>query len=113
MKEIKLMNLKLVNFKGIKELEINFDGKDTSIYGENGTGKTTIFDAFVWLLFDKDSLNNSTQNFGIKTLDAVGNIIHKLDHEVEAVLLVDDKKLTLKKTYREQWTKKRGTNTEN
>src|SRR5690625_1293261 len=112
MKRIKLLNMKLVNFKGIKGLEINFNGIDTNIYGENAAGKTTIFDAFVWLLFNKDSQNNSTNRMGIKTLDSAGNVIHKLDHEVEATLSVDDKNTTLKKVYKEIWTRQRGANTE-
>src|SRR5690625_5188538 len=110
MKQIKLLNLKLSNFKGIKELEIDINGNDTRVYGDNGTGKTTIFDAFVWLLFNKDSNNNS--NFDIKTLDNDGNVIHRLDHEVEATLLIDGKETTLKKVYKEKWTKKRGSATE-
>src|SRR5690625_3291157 len=105
MKRIKLLNMRLINFKGIKDLEIDFNGDDTRIYGENGTGKTTVFDAFVWLLFNKDSNNNS--NFDIKTLDNDGNVIHRLDHEVEATLLIDGKETTLKKVYKEKWTRHR------
>src|SRR5690625_4005302 len=112
MKKIKLLNLKLVNFKGIKEFGIDLNGNDVKIFGENGTGKTTLFDAFVWLLFNKDSANNSTNRMGIKTVDSQGNVIHRLDHEVEATLQVDDDKLTLKKVYKEQWTKQRGSVTE-
>ncbi|HSH24965.1 MAG TPA: ATP-binding protein, partial [Massilibacterium sp.] len=109
MKTIKLLNLKLTNFKGIKSFELNANGEDMKVFGENATGKTTIFDAFVWLLFGKDS-QNSTQ-FEIKTLRD-GKPIHKLNHEVEATLLVDGQELTLKKVYKEKWTKKRGSVTE-
>src|SRR5690625_810803 len=110
MRKIQLLNLKLVNFKGIKSFQVDFNGNDTKVFGENGTGKTTLFDAFVWLLFNKDSNNSS--NFDIKTLDKDGNVIHKLDHEVEATLLVDGKELILKKVYKERWTKQRGSATE-
>ena len=109
MKTIKLLNLKLSNFKGIKSFELNANGEDMKVFGENATGKTTIFDAFVWLLFGKDS-QNATQ-FEIKTLRD-GKPIHKLNHEVEATLLVDGQELTLKKVYKEKWTKKRGSVTE-
>src|SRR5699024_10592144 len=109
MKTIKLLNLKLTNFKGIKSFELNANGEDMKVFGENATGKTTIFDAFVWLLFGKDS-QNSTQ-FEIKTLRD-GKPIHKLNHEVEATLLVNGQELTLKKVYKEKWTKKRGSVTE-
>jgi DNA repair exonuclease SbcCD ATPase subunit len=108
MKEIKLINLKLQNFKGVKSFELNADGQDIKIFGENGTGKTTLFDAFVWLLFDKDSQNQ--KDFGIKTL-VDGEVQHNLNHEVEATLSVDGVDLTLKKVYAEKWTKKRGSAT--
>ena len=106
MSEIRLVKLTLNNFKGIKTLTLDLDGCSASIYGANATGKTTIYDAFLWLLFDKDSQNKT--NFNIKTLDADGNALHGLDHEVEAVLAVSGKNLTLKKTYKEKWTKRRG-----
>lgn len=86
---------------------IDLDGGDANIFAKNEGGKTTTFDAFVWLLFDKDSRNNATSNFSIKTMED-GQVIHNLDHEVEATFLVDNKKLTLKKVYAEKWTKKRG-----
>ncbi len=52
---MQVLNMKLSNFQGIKNLEIDFDGSNTNIYGDNGTGKTTVFNAFTWLLYGKDS----------------------------------------------------------
>lgn len=103
---IKINRLTLQNFKGIKSLEIYADGANLNIYGDNATGKTTVFDAFTWLLFNKDSLGRS--DFGIKTQDENGNVIHNLEHTVECELAIDDSILTLKKIYVEKWTKKRG-----
>ena len=54
--KIQLKKLVLKDFKGIKNLEIDFS-ENTSISGDNATGKTTIFDAYSWLLWGKDSLN--------------------------------------------------------
>ncbi|QIB26069.1 AAA family ATPase [Caloranaerobacter azorensis] len=102
---INIKNLKLKNFKGIKDMSIDF-GRVTNIYGENATGKTTIFDAFTWLLFDKDSTDK--KDFNIKTIDENGDVIHGLEHEVEGVLEVDGKEITLRKIYKEKWTQKRG-----
>ncbi|MYL45020.1 AAA family ATPase [Virgibacillus halodenitrificans] len=108
MKQIKLSNIILTNFKGVKHFELNVSGNNVRIFGDNATGKTTLFDAFVWLLFDKDSQNK--KDFQIKTL-LNGKPISKLDHEVEATLLIDGEQLTLKKLYKEKWTKKRGSST--
>lgn len=103
--EIKILKLMISNFKGIKFLEINF-GQTTNIYGENASGKTTIFDAFTWLLFDKDSSNK--KNFNIKTLDKTGEALHGLEHTVEGQLEVDGRPLNLRKVYKEKWVKQRG-----
>ncbi|MDF2881702.1 MAG: hypothetical protein K0R54_2259 [Clostridiaceae bacterium] len=103
--EIKLQKLNVKNFKGIKKLEIEF-GQTTNIYGENALGKTTIFDAFTWLLFDKDSSNK--KDFNIKTLGKDGEALHGLEHEVEGALTVDGKSLELKKVFTEKWVKQRG-----
>ncbi|KON09720.1 AAA family ATPase [Clostridium botulinum] len=104
-KQIILNSLKLKNFKGIKDLTIDFSNI-TNIFGENGTGKTTIADAFMWLLFDKDSHDRAT--FEIKTLDNNNVSIHGLEHEVKGVLNIDGKDITLGKIYKEKWTKRRG-----
>lgn len=103
---IKIDKMILRNFKGIKSLEINADGESLNIYGDNATGKTTVFDAVTWLLFGKDSLGRS--DFEIKTLDESGNAIHNLEHSVECTFNIDDAILQLKKVYAEKWTKKRG-----
>lgn len=105
MKEIKINCLKLTNFKGVKDFELVVNGEDVRVYGDNATGKTTLFDAFLWLLFDKDSQNK--KDFGIKTLEN-GKEKNMIDHEVECGLTVDNVSLTLRKVYREKWTQKRG-----
>lgn len=102
---IVLKKLALKNFKGIKDLEINF-GKVTSISGKNATGKTTIVDAFTWLLFGKDSKDRTT--FNIKTLDENGEELHGLEHSVIGELEVDGHAITLQRLYKEKWTKQRG-----
>ena len=109
MKTITLKKLKIENFKKIKSLEIDFNEK-TSIHADNGVGKTTIFDSFTWLLFGKDSLGSA--QFDIKTLDENNNPVHKKEHSVEAVILCDNDEHTIKRVYREKWTKKRGDETE-
>lgn len=104
--DIKLIKLVLDNFKGAKHFELNAEGKDIVVRGENNTGKTTIADAFYWLLFNKDSKGST--KFAIKTLDSVGDEINNLKHSVYAILKIDGKEQHIKKTYSEKWTRKRG-----
>lgn len=108
MKKVILKSISLVNFKGIRELSLDFAPNNTFIYGENGTGKTTLFDAFTWLLFGKDSTGRSDSNFNIKTLDENGKPILRLEHSVTGVLEVDGKEMRLKRSFVEKWVKPRG-----
>lgn len=113
MREIKLKSLHLVNFKGVRNLEVNFSDRVTVISGDNGTGKTTIFDAFTWLFFGKDSTGRSDSNFNIKTIDpATKKPILRLEHYVAGVISVDGKEMKFQRNYVEKWVKPRGTTEE-
>ncbi|WP_426473397.1 ATP-binding protein [Chryseobacterium balustinum] len=105
MNNVQLKRLSLLNFKGIRNLSIDFDN-NTNIFGDNGTGKTTIFDSILWLLFGKDSTDR--KDFELKTLDSENNVIPKVDHEVEGDFLVNSEPVRLKRVFREKWVKTKG-----
>lgn len=105
MKEIKIKSLKIENFKG-GSVEVEFKNQTTTIFGDNARGKTRQFDAFMWLLFGKDS--NNRADFGILNWDSEGNVIHKLDAVVSATISVDGKDCLLKRVLSEKWVKPHG-----
>lgn len=106
MKQIEIKQIHLLNFKGVRNLLVDFVGNVTTISGDNGTGKTTIFDAFTWVLFGKDSEDRKA--FNVKTLDKDGNPIEKLPHEVTATFVVDNQIVTIRRCFTEKWQKRRG-----
>lgn len=110
MEKVEIKSIRLKNFKGIRNLEFTF--KDvTNIIGTNETGKTTVTDAFYWVLFDKDSQGRS--DFSIKTIyKKTGEVIPRLEHEVDVQLLKNGKPISFKKCLIENWKKKRGFNQE-
>ena len=109
MKDIKIKLLALENFKCHRNLVLNFNGENASIYGDNATGKTSIYDALTWLLFGKDSHGNGEKNIEIKPLGEDGEVRdHNAITAVEAVLLVNGEEVTLRRTYQEVWSTKRG-----
>lgn len=110
MKKIKLLNMKIRNFKGFKEFELKVDGQNTNVTGDNATGKTTLYDAFLWCLFNKDSKDSA--KFAWKPLDKNNNEIHHLETEVVLELLIDNEEIEFSRMNKEKWTKKRGSNTE-
>ncbi|MCQ2383590.1 MAG: hypothetical protein MJZ96_01735 [Paludibacteraceae bacterium] len=109
MKRIELTKLSLLNFKGARNVEINFHG-NTTIAADNGVGKSTLFDAFVWLLFGKNA--EDRKDFSIKTYDTNGEIIPRIPHEVSAVINVNGENISLRRCFNEKWTKRRGSATE-
>lgn len=103
--KIILKSMILVNFKGIRDLRFEFRPDRNTVYGRNGVGKTTLFDAFTWVLFGKDSKDRSDSNFTLKTLGKDRKPILHLPHSVTCVLDVDGKELTLERRYQEVWEK--------
>ena len=102
---IELVKMHIENFKGIKELDISF-GKNTKIYGQNATGKTSIVDAYNWCLFDKNSIGEA--KFQIRPLDANNNQINHVEIKVSVTLRIDGREITFKKVQKQNWVKKRG-----
>ena len=103
MKEVFLKKLILKNFKKIQDLTVEFTDKNTFICRGNGTGKKTIKDAFLWLLFGKDSTNRADTNFNIKTLGEDGKPILHLVHSVTGVLSINGRDVELQRNYVEKW----------
>ena len=107
---MRLIALKLRNFQGLRDEEFNFDGHSASIYGDNATGKTTVFNAITWLLFDKAS--TGAKNYSPKTKGPDGDL-HNQEHSAKATFSLEDGRIvTYEKIYHEVYKKKRGSATE-
>lgn len=113
-RQVTLKRLTLVNFKGLRNVVVEFGDGVTTISGRNGTGKTTIADSFAWLLWGKDSEGNSDSKFGIKTNDAEGNFIPDLEHGATGLFDVVDTEtgeassVELRRVYVEEWKTPKG-----
>lgn len=105
---IKLDSITIRNFKGISQFELTPLGKDLALYGDNGTGKTTVYDAFLWCLFGKNSQDQSDTKFDWKPLDENNQEKHHLETEVTVNLVIDGEQKELSRKIVEKWTKKRG-----
>ncbi len=106
MKKIILNYIRLTNFKGLRSFEARFHPEQSTIYGSNASGKTTIFDAFLWLLFAKDSSDRT--DFQIKHINSNGVNGTPKEATVEALMEADGTQIALKRVFREKWTRKRG-----
>lgn len=106
MHDIKLLSITIRNFMGIKELHIDFGDSITNISGRNASCKSSVFHAFTWTMFNKNS--EGSEKFMIRPVDKDGNQIHNIDIEVIINLLVDGKKYSIRKVQKENWVRKRG-----
>ena len=107
MKTIRLIKLSIENFKRIPHLELDFNGTDWTIYGRNAAGKTSIYDAFYWLLFDKDS--HGAKDFDVEPRNADGTVKNpEAVTKVNAVLDCDGAMYCFEKHYYQKWQQQRG-----
>lgn len=104
--KIELKSLNLVHFKCFPKLHLDFHEGVNNIYGENAAGKTSVYDALTWLLFNKDSAGNARPD--IKPHHAPAGAMP----EVTAILIVDGEPIKLRKVLREKWEKPRGSSIE-
>ena len=108
--KITIKKIKIENFKGCKNLEINLNG-NLNIEGANATGKSTVADAFTWCLFGKNA--SQEKDFNIK--NTVDTSLNQAEHSVEITLAASDglntQTTTLRRTYREKWSKIKGSDT--
>lgn len=105
MKRITIEELHLRNFRGARDVRVSFTDGTNIVSGDNGTGKSTLMDAFLWLLFGKDA--EERKDCEIKRIEA-GETLRRTDATVECRLDADGQQNTLRRSLREVWSKPRG-----
>ena len=99
---MKLIQLTLENFKGTKSFTLDLPGgTDIAAYGSNHCGKTTLADAYYWLLLGKNSEGKA--DFKLKTHGTTG-----LDYAVSGIFVHNGQEVTLRRVLRENWVRKNG-----
>ena len=98
MRRIKLKNLSYKGFRGQTQ-DLTFESDNTVISGKNGSGKSTVHNAFLWLLTGYDNANRANYNL----FDESGKC------EVTALFDIDGKELKLMRKGSQTWSKKRDT----
>ena len=104
--EIKIKSLTLSNFRGVKDFSLENLGKETNIHGRNGAGKTSLYDAFSWLLFGKDHEGRSDHE--LKPRNEKGEQVFRPQVKVSCELIIDEKEVKLERVYREKWKTPKG-----
>lgn len=106
MKKVSIKRLTLENWRA-QNRTIDFTDK-TIIRGTNGAGKSTITDAYFWLLTGVDAQNRTNYDLYDNTKNfSPDNAIPAV---VEAIFDVDGIEYTFKREAKQKWTRKRGKN---
>lgn len=105
MSNVVIKSMRIQNFGSIKDLSIDF-GRKTLISGRNESGKTTINDAYSWLMTNK--LANGGQADGIRPHDKYGTEDDNAVISVLAVLEIDGEEKEFLKEQRKEFTQKTG-----
>ena len=104
MKRVSIKRLTLENWRA-QNRTIDFTDK-TIIRGTNGAGKSTITDAYFWLLTGVDAQNRTNYDLYDNTKNfSPDNAIPAV---VEAIFDVDGIEYTFKREAKQKWTRKRG-----
>lgn len=97
--QIELKTMTLRNFKKVRHQELAFF-HNTLISGGNATGKTTIYDAYLWCLFGVTSHPDTI----VQTLGKNNEIVHKLDTSVTIVINYDNERdIKIERRLTERW----------
>lgn len=112
MKKLMITHMDVKNFKGLASFSSDFY-QDTVISGKNALGKTTVADAFFWVMFGKDSQGNTS--FAVKPLGNDGMPVYgksDMDHgpepEATVIMSVDGKSIKFSKKLQEHWVSTTG-----
>lgn len=102
---LKLKNVNYKDFKGITHFEFEIEERNAVVSGQNGTGKTTLLDGWLWLILGKDSRGSKLNP---KPLDELNQEKLGLEPMIEATVIIDGKEVKLKRVQEEKWTTPKG-----
>lgn len=103
---MKIKSIKLENFKRWKSLELSFD-KMNEFFAENGGGKTSIFQAYLWVLgLDTDNIFPKIDSEVIEDLETKVEMVVEIDgyehtytRTSKPQFIIDELKIKTKKVY--------------
>lgn len=102
-----LNKIHMENFKIFQNKEIVFSFL-TKIFAQNYRGKSSIVDAFFWVLFGKSSTGNSEGKNYHPRRQVDGVDIDRVPAIVELTLMVDEREIVIRKVQEQKWVRKRG-----
>lgn len=95
----KIKSIKINGLRGVREpLTLDLNKKSILVYGDNGTGKSSLTDSFEWFFYDKIGHLSNEEIGRRKGRDALRNIFIPDTEDGFIELAFDDNKLDSKKS---------------
>lgn len=110
MKEIRLLELELTNYRNIEHEVYVFNGDNSKIVGENRIGKTNTLEA-IYFLLSNYLLDGSSELANLKPLSDTKkevSVVGTFEVFDNATPQIPPRTIKLGKTYKEKWVKTRG-----
>lgn len=101
MRKMKLLQLRATNFMNTHDETFKFFDK-TMVSARNGVGKSTLINAYMWLLFDTDAELHSNPSVR-RTVD--GEPVNDMDVSIEGIFDIDGKIVTARKVQKRKFKK--------
>lgn len=105
MKEVQIKKMSIENWRA-QNKSIEFIGNITEIKGRNESGKSSVMNAFLWLLTGYDEEDRLNYNLFDNTVEQTYE--NAIPASVEAVFEVNGNEYTFKKTAKQGWSRARG-----
>lgn len=106
-KKVILQNLTISNWRG-QNIIVNFNDTTTTIKGKNGCGKSTLMEAWCWLI---SGYTNANANKNENLFDNKVTLSHETPKaSVKATICIDDITYTIERVAEAKFIRKRGTN---
>lgn len=105
MKEVQIKKISIENWRA-QNKSIEFIGNITEIKGRNESGKSSVMNAFLWLLTGYDEEDRLNYNLFDNTVEQTYE--NAISASVEAVFEVNGNEYTFKKTAKQGWSRSRG-----
>lgn len=107
MRKCQLKSIELVNFRGLNH-KVNFNETETRIYAYNGIGKSSLQEAWQWLI---SGYTNATSNKNFEIFNSTEKLTHETPiTKVIASVSINDIDFTIEKSAEAKFTRKKGTN---
>ena len=95
----KIKSIKINGLRGVREpLKLDLDKKSILVYGDNGTGKSSLTDSFEWFFYDRIGHLSNEEIGRRKGKDALRNVFISDTEDGFIELTFDDSKLDAKKS---------------